>query len=81
MVGAIHSVWNLVQGNVYGIKVSGMETSCTMFSSAMTDGKELINGGAFGLEGGLAVTVVLLAGIAAVYFWRKRQETKMGRNL
>lgn len=73
MVGAIHSVWNLVQGNVYGMKVSGMGTSCTVFSAAMTDGKELINGGAFGLEGGLAVTAVLLAGIAVVYFWGKRQ--------
>ena len=74
MVGAIHSVWNLVQGNVYGIKVSGMETSCTVFSSVMTDGKELINGGAFGLEGGLAVTAALLAGIAVVYFSVRKQE-------
>ena len=62
-IGALHSVWNLVQGNVYGIRVSGMQTSCTVFSSEMTEGKELINGGAFGLEGGLAVTIVLLAGI------------------
>ena len=74
MVGAIHSVWNLMQGNVYGIKVSGMETSCTVFSSVMTDGKELINGGAFGLEGGLAVTAALLAGIAVVYFSVRKQE-------
>lgn len=62
-IGALHSVWNLVQGNVYGIRVSGMQTSCTVFSSEMTEGKELVNGGAFGLEGGLAVTIVLLAGI------------------
>lgn len=62
-IGALHSVWNLVQGNVYGIRVSGMQTSCTVFSSEMTEGKELVNGGTFGLEGGLAVTIVLLAGI------------------
>lgn len=62
-IGAIHSIWNFVQGNFYGIKVSGMESSCSVFASTSVDGLELINGGAFGLEGGLGVTIVLVAGI------------------
>lgn len=66
LIGALHSVWNLAQGNVYGIKVSGMETSCTIFSSVMTIGRKIFHGGSFGLEGGLAVTLVLLAGIAVL---------------
>lgn len=37
-----------------------METSCTVFDSLVVDGKSLINGGDFGLEGGLAVTIVLV---------------------
>lgn len=61
-IGAIHSIWNFVQGNFYGIKVSGMDTTCSVFASTMTEGRELMNGGAFGLEGGLAVTIVLVAG-------------------
>ena len=61
-VGAVHSIWNLVQGNFYGIRVSGIQTSCSVFSSEMVEGKEFINGGAFGLEGGIAVTIVLLVG-------------------
>ncbi len=61
-IGAIHSIWNFVQGNFYGIKVSGMETSCTVFESLVVEGKTLINGGDFGLEGGLAVTLVLVIG-------------------
>lgn len=61
-VGALHSIWNLVQGNVYGIRVSGISSSCTILSSEMVAGRELINGGDFGLEGGLAVTIVLVAG-------------------
>lgn len=73
MIGAIHSVWNLVQGNVYGIKVSGMQTGCTALLATMTEGKELINGGAFGLEGGLAVTAALLAGIAGFYVYSQKQ--------
>lgn len=60
-IGAIHSIWNFVQGNFYGIKVSGMDVSCTVFNSVMVDGREWMNGGAFGLEGGLAVTIVLVA--------------------
>lgn len=59
---AVHSVWNLVQGNVYNIRVSGMELSCSVLSSEIVDGKELIHGGSFGLEGGLAVTIVLVVG-------------------
>lgn len=60
-IGAIHSIWNFVQGNFYGIKVSGMSTSCTVFDSVAVEGREWMNGGAFGLEGGLAVTIVLVA--------------------
>ena len=62
-IGAFHSIWNFVQGNFYGIKVSGLTTSCTILESVSVEGRELINGGTFGLEGGLAVTLVLVAGI------------------
>lgn len=62
-IGAFHSIWNFAQGNFYGIKVSGMTTSCTVLESVSMEGREFINGGAFGLEGGLAVTLVLVAGI------------------
>lgn len=61
-VGAMHSIWNLAQGNIYGIRVSGIESSCSVLSSEMVAGREWINGGNFGLEGGLAVTLVLVAG-------------------
>lgn len=62
-VAAFHSIWNLVQGNVYGVLVSGIESDCSVFSTTMVEGKELLNGGAFGLEGGIAVTIVYIAGI------------------
>ena len=61
-IGALHSIWNLAQGNVYGIRVSGMQSACSILSSEMVAGRELINGGDFGLEGGLAVTLVLVVG-------------------
>lgn len=59
---AVHSVWNLVQGNFYGISVSGNDQMSSFFRTTFVDGKEIWNGGAFGLEGGLSVTIVLVLG-------------------
>lgn len=66
-IAAFHSVWNLVQGNVYGVFVSGMETHCSVFKTAMVEGRDIINGGSFGLEGGLGVTFVFIVGICILY--------------
>ncbi len=71
-VCAIHSIWNFVQGNFYGISVSGMGDMTSVLQSTSVSGKELINGGTFGLEGGLAVTIVLVIGIAILTFYRKK---------
>lgn len=68
-IAAFHSMWNFAQGNVFGILVSGGEFGTSLFSSTASPGGALINGGSFGLEGGLAVTVVLLLGIGLV-MWR-----------
>lgn len=73
-IGAFHSIWNLVQGNFWGLRVSGMVTDCSIFRSTMSEGKSIINGGAFGPEGGLAVSVVLLVGICLLL--RKKSESE-----
>ncbi|MDE6844234.1 MAG: CPBP family intramembrane metalloprotease [Lachnospiraceae bacterium] len=65
-VAAFHSVWNLVQGNFWGLRVSGMVTECSIFQSSLVDNRDVINGGAFGPEGGLAVTIVLVVGIGVL---------------
>ena len=66
MVGAVHSMWNFAQGNLFGIPVSGIRGTPSPLSSHLAEGtwQELINGGAFGLEGGLAVTLVLAVSCA-----------------
>ena len=68
MVSAIHTAWNFAQGNVFGVLVSGGEVSEKILSTEFTVGKELINGGDFGLEGGLGVTIVLAVTIAVLLF-------------
>ncbi len=68
-IAAFHSIWNFAQGNVFGILVSGGEFGTSLLSSNADPAGALINGGSFGLEGGLAVTAVLVLGIAFV-MWR-----------
>lgn len=72
-IGAFHSIWNLVQGNFYGIKVSGLATSCTVFETTFTSGKEFLNGGSFGMEGGIATTTVLVIGIVVLCLMKKKE--------
>lgn len=74
-VCAIHSVWNFVQGNFYGFQVSGLETENSLFSFTSLESGKLINGGTFGMEGGLGVTIVLIVAIIIVII-SKRSENK-----
>ena len=67
IVGAFHSIWNFVQGNLYGISVSGNKITSSIFTSTAADGgATVINGGTFGMEGGFAVTIVLIIAIVVV---------------
>lgn len=69
---AIHSIWNFAQGNFYGISVSGMAKMDSIFSTVNTEGKELINGGAFGAEGGIATTISLVVAIVLLFVYMKK---------
>lgn len=64
IVGAFHSLWNFAQGNLFGIQVSGNEVQNSLLSSVNQPNMGLLNGGKFGMEGGLCVTLVLVLGIA-----------------
>lgn len=75
---AIHSLWNFVQGNVYGISVSGIITADSVFKMTSVESKTLINGGDFGLEGGLAVTVVLCVCIVALLLTKTKKSEIAG---
>ena len=70
---AIHTMWNFAQGNIFGIKVSGMDTIVSLFSFVPTSEGKLLNGGAFGLEGGLSVTIILCLSIVAVLLVKGRE--------
>ena len=66
-VCALHGVWNFVQGNFYGLPVSGIDSGDKVFSMSLK-GADILNGGAFGLEASLATTIVLSVTIAILLF-------------
>ena len=61
-----HITWNFFQGNVFGLLVSGTEAASVTQTRAAE--ANLLNGGAFGPEGGIFVTLVILLGIVYVKF-------------
>ncbi len=63
-IGAIHSIWNFAQGNIFGCRVSGSLSGESLFTTKYLGNSALFNGGEFGPEGGLGVTIVLLVAIA-----------------
>lgn len=72
---AAHSFWNFAQGNIFGISVSGIANSKnTIFISKLL-GNPSLTGGAFGIEGGLATTIVLT--IVTIYLIKKSKEKSL----
>ncbi len=61
---AIHTVWNFAEGVLVDFSVSGMPMPSSVLSVTLNAEKAWVNGGAFGPEGGIAVTFVLVLGIA-----------------
>lgn len=84
MVGALHGMWNFAQGNIFGIPVSGLTgIPAPLRTEAVGEAwQTIINGGSFGLEGGLAVTVVLTIACAVVLFTptKKREIAQVQEN-
>ena len=66
-----HIFWNFFQGPVYGCSVSGGMESGLL--STYMKGNSLLNGAAFGPEGGLIVTAVILL-MLGVWYWKNQAQ-------
>lgn len=73
-VCAAHGIWNFAQGNIYGIKVSGISLGNSIINSLQVEGRELLNGGKFGAEGGLITTIVLVVSILILLLYMKKKK-------
>ena len=71
---ALHTMWNFVQGNFYGIPVSGLEVSDSVLITTINEEMEIINAGLFGAEGGLATTIVQVLCIGGLLLYMKKTE-------
>lgn len=71
---AAHSIWNLVQGNFYGLPVSGMDAGGSVFRFELAENMDLWTGGVFGLEGSLSETIVMVIVIVAIIFIPKKNK-------
>jgi membrane protease YdiL (CAAX protease family) len=66
-VFGIHSMWNWAQGNLFGFEVSGTFPAGGALFNLIEVGPDVVTGGEFGPEGGLAVTLVLLLSCGLVW--------------
>lgn len=69
-----HTVWNLMQGNVFGISVSGNTMDMSLFKTIIKE-DSIWSGGIFGLEGSLLTTAFFI--ILSIVFIRQISKSKV----
>jgi membrane protease YdiL (CAAX protease family) len=68
MVFGLHLTWNWIQGAILGIPVSGIRELTTAPLFQVTNaGSTVLTGGDYGIEGGIACTIALIA--SGVLIW------------
>lgn len=79
LVAGLHTGWNYIQGNILGIPVSGNARSTSLVFLGPTDGSlDWLTGGEFGIEGGGAATLVLVALAVWSYFAFRSHQRALG---
>jgi membrane protease YdiL (CAAX protease family) len=63
-----HITWNYFQGNVFGFPVSGLDSTGLYGIKILDD--NLLTGGAFGPEAGILASIVLIASILVLMFYK-----------
>jgi membrane protease YdiL (CAAX protease family) len=66
----LHWAWNLTMATLVSLPVSGINFEPHLFSTHST-GPRWLTGGSYGPEGGVAITIVTVAGIAWLLWTRK----------
>lgn len=75
LVGAFHAIWNFMLGPFFGVPVSGLRIYSSVIQTTPLSNKTLINGGGFGFEGGLGLTIgAILMLIVLFYFVKKKND-------
>ena len=80
VLAGMHGAWNFVQGNIYGIQVSGQGASTSILNYSSQSSVDLLSGGAFGAEGSIFSSIVLIGCIAYLY-WSLKKENRLPQAL
>ena len=73
VLAGMHGAWNFVQGNIYGIQVSGNGATASVFNYTSQTSIDWLSGGAFGAEGSIFASIVLIGCIAYLYRSLKKE--------
>lgn len=65
-----------MQGNFYGISVSGTGNTESVFRTTSQTSYSWLNGGDFGIEGSIFTTIVLLSGIVLILIKIRKNQNK-----
>ncbi|MFS9016022.1 CPBP family intramembrane metalloprotease [Streptococcus cristatus] len=80
VLAGMHGAWNFVQGNIYGIQVSGQGASTSILNYSSQSSVDLLSGGAFGAEGSIFSSIVLI-GCTAYLYWSLKKEKRLPQTL
>ena len=72
---AWHALWNWTDNTLFGLPDSGGPARASLLMSVTPRGPGVLTGGAFGPDGGLIETAILLIGIGALRVINRRRET------
>ena len=80
VLAGMHGAWNFVQGNIYGIQVSGNGATASVFNYTSQSSMDWLSGGAFGAEGSVITSIVLICCIVYLY-WSLKKENRLPQAL
>ena len=70
---SLHLFWNWIQGPILGYQVSGNNFTTSMLTLRMPE-ENVLNGGAFGFEGSLICTVLMIVFTILIVWWGEKRE-------
>lgn len=77
MVSGIHTAWNFAQSNIFGQSTSGLSLMPSVFQMTVPTGKNMISGGAYGVEASV-VAFILLSLVTVIAVRSQALETGSG---
>lgn len=72
MASGAHSIWNFLLGPFFGLYVSGRPMEESFLRFPPVEGQTLTNGGLYGPEAAVLVTVIIVIALVVSMFWIKQ---------